>query len=52
MRLPGFGAAGGDMYLLFRVQIPKTELDETSQKLLQQFLEKNPYDARSDTPWR
>ncbi len=52
LRLPGFGAAGGDMYLLFRVQIPKTELDEESKKLLEEFIEKNPHDPRAEVAWR
>ncbi|MEZ6141509.1 MAG: J domain-containing protein [Zavarzinella sp.] len=51
LRIPGFGIAGGDQYLLFKVLVPKTEPDPASRELIEQYVQANPLNARVDIPW-
>ena len=52
MRLPGFGIAGGDQYLVFKVMVPKTGVDEAGKKLIEEYAHTHPFDARADVPWK
>jgi curved DNA-binding protein len=52
MRLPGFGVAGGDQYVVFKIVVPKNAPDERSKKLIEEFSKLNPVDARADVPWK
>jgi len=51
-RLPGFGVAGGDMYLLFRVVLPKGEPDAKTRELVEELARLHPLDARADVEWK
>jgi len=52
MRLPGFGIAGGDQYLVFKIVVPKSGTDETGRKLIEDYAKSHPYDARSEAAWK
>jgi curved DNA-binding protein len=52
MRLPGFGIAGGDQYLVFRVVVPKGAPDERTRQLLEEYAKLHPLDPRADAPWK
>lgn len=52
MRLPGFGIAGGDQYLVFKVVVPKGTPDERTRQLIEEFARLHPMDARAEAPWR
>ena len=52
LRLPGFGMAGGDMFLTFKVMVPKTQPDERTRQLVEEYATLNPLDARADVPWK
>lgn len=51
-RLPGFGISGGDMYLLFRVVLPKGEPDARTRELIEELTRLHPIDARADVEWK
>lgn len=51
-RLPGFGVAGGDMYLLFRVVLPKGEPDAKTRELVEELARLRPVDARAEVEWK
>jgi DnaJ-class molecular chaperone len=50
-RLPGFGIAGGDQYLVFKVVVPHVT-DAQSKKLIEEFAERHPEDPRKGVPWK
>src|SRR5262249_35196383 len=52
MRLPGFGVAGGDQYLIFKVIVPKGAPDEKSRHLIEEYMKHHHVDARADVPWK
>jgi curved DNA-binding protein len=52
MRLPGFGIAGGDQYLVFRVVVPKGAPDERTRQLIEEYAKLHPLDPRADAPWK
>ena len=52
MRLPGFGIAGGDQYLVFKISVPKGAPDEKTKELIEEFNRLHPQDSRADTPWK
>jgi DnaJ-class molecular chaperone len=51
-RLPGFGIAGGDQFLVFRVMVPKGAPDQRSKELIEEYIRLHPIDARADVPWK
>jgi DnaJ-class molecular chaperone len=52
MRLPGFGIAGGDQYLVFKIVVPKGAPDDKSKQLIEEYAQLNPIDARADAGWK
>jgi len=52
MRLPGFGMAGGDQYVVFKIMVPKATPDERTKKLIEELAQLQPFDARSEAPWK
>lgn len=52
MRLPGFGVAGGDQYLVFKVVVPKGMPDDKSKQLIEEYAKLHPIDARADAGWK
>jgi DnaJ-class molecular chaperone len=52
MRLPGFGVAGGDQYLVFKIVVPKGSPDDKSKELIQEYEKLNRMDPRGDTGWK
>ncbi|MDW8198191.1 MAG: J domain-containing protein [Gemmataceae bacterium] len=51
LRLRGKGIAGGDQYLVFKVEVPPGPLDDTSRKLIEEFARRNPHNPRVHGPW-
>jgi curved DNA-binding protein len=51
-RLPGFGIAGGDQYLVFKIVVPKGSPDEKTRQLIEEYARLHPEDARADVPWK
>ena len=51
LRLPGFGIAGGDQYLVFKVEVPGGKVDEKSRELIEEFAKRNPQHPRANAPW-
>ena len=51
LRLRGKGVNGGDQYLVFKVVVPPGEVDEPSRKLIEDFANRNPLDARANVAW-
>lgn len=52
MRLPGFGIAGGDQYLVFKIVVPKGAPDDKAKPLIEEYAKLNPLDARADAGWK
>lgn len=52
MRLPAFGIAGGDQYLVFKIVVPKGAPDEKAKELIEEYAKLNPIDARADAAWK
>lgn len=52
MRLPGFGIAGGDQYLVFKIIVPKGAPDEKAKQLIEEYAKAHPVDARADAGWK
>lgn len=50
-RIRGKGIQGGDLYLVFKVLVPPTEVDSRSRELIQEFMQRNPYNPRANVPW-
>jgi DnaJ-class molecular chaperone len=51
LRLKRQGIAGGDLYVVLKVVVPKTD-DAHSRELIEEFAKLNPQDPRADVPWR
>ena len=51
LRLRGKGIAGGDQYLVFRVEVPAGKVDDKSRELLEEFAKLNPQAPRANAPW-
>ena len=51
LRLRGKGLADGDMILLFKVMVPRGEVDEAGRQLIRQFHTLHPTNHRTGTPW-
>jgi curved DNA-binding protein len=51
LRLRGKGIAGGDQYLVFRVEVPSGAVDDESRKLIEEFARRNPQQVRANAPW-
>lgn len=51
LRLRGKGVAGGDQYLVFKVDVPSGQVDEESRKLIEEFAKRNPQTPRANSPW-
>jgi curved DNA-binding protein len=51
LRLRGKGIAGGDQYLVFRVEVPSGAVDDESRKLIEEFARRNPQQVRANVPW-
>jgi DnaJ-class molecular chaperone len=50
-RVRGKGIQGGDFYLVFKVMVPPNEVDSRSRELIQEFMQRNPYNPRSGVAW-
>lgn len=51
LRLRGKGIAGGDQYLVFRVEVPTGAVDDESRKLIEEFARRNPQQVRANVSW-
>jgi DnaJ-class molecular chaperone len=51
LRLRGKGIAGGDQYLVFKVEVPAGPVDDESRKLIEEFAKRNPQSVRANSPW-
>lgn len=51
LRLRGKGIAGGDQYLVFRVEVPTGAVDDESRKLIEEFARRNPQQVRANAPF-
>ena len=51
LRLRGKGVAGGDQYLVFKVEVPAGPVDERSRELITEFARSNPQNPRASAPW-
>jgi DnaJ-class molecular chaperone len=51
LRLRGKGIAGGDQYLVFRVEVPPGKVDDRSRELIEEFAKLNPQHPRTGAPW-
>jgi len=51
LRLRGKGVAGGDQYLVFKVEVPGGQLSERSRELIEEFAKLNPQTPRANAPW-
>ena len=49
-RLPGFGIAGGDQYLVFKIVVPKVAPDDRTRQLIEEFTKLHPIDPRAGWP--
>jgi DnaJ-class molecular chaperone len=51
LRLRGKGIAGGDQYLVFKVEVPSGKVDDKSRELIEEFAKLNPQHPRANSPW-
>ena len=51
LRLRGKGIAGGDQYLVFKVEVPAGKVDDKSRELIEEFAKRNPQNPRANSPW-
>lgn len=51
LRLRGKGIAGGDQYLVFKVEVPTGKVDDKSRELIEEFAKLNPQHPRANAPW-
>lgn len=51
LRLRGKGIAGGDQYLVFKVEVPAGKVDDRSRELIEEFAKRNPQTVRAGAPW-
>ncbi len=51
LRLRGKGIAGGDQYLVFKVEVPTGALSDKSRELIAEFAKLNPQSPRTGNPW-
>lgn len=51
LRLRGKGVAGGDQYLVFKVEVPAGQLSDRSRELIEEFTKLNPQTPRANAPW-
>jgi curved DNA-binding protein len=51
-RIPNFGIKGGDLYLVFKIMVPKGTVDDASKKLIEEFTTLNTFDPRSEVTWK
>ena len=49
-RVPGFGIAGGDQYLVFKIVVPKVAPDDRTRQLIEEFTKLHPIDPRAGWP--
>ncbi len=52
MRLPGFGIAGGDQYLVFKIVVPKGAPDDHVKRLIEEYAKRHDFDPRAEAPWK
>jgi len=52
IRLPGMGIAGGDQLLVVKIVVPKGKPDDAVKKLIEEYGEASPHDARADVAWK
>jgi curved DNA-binding protein len=52
MRLPGFGVAGGDLYLVFKIVVAKGAPDDSARRLIEEYTKLHHFDPRADAPWK
>ncbi len=50
LRLKRQGIAGGDLYVVVKIVVPKN-IDSRSRELIEEFNRLNPLNPRADTPW-
>jgi DnaJ-class molecular chaperone len=50
LRLKGLGIAGGDLFAVLKVVVPRN-IDAKSRELIEEFAKLNPQDPRADLPW-
>lgn len=50
LRLKRQGIAGGDLYVVVKIVVPKN-IDSRSRELIEEFARLNPQDPRADAPW-
>jgi DnaJ-class molecular chaperone len=50
LRLKRQGIAGGDLYVVLKIVVPK-EIDSRSRELMEEFARLNPQNPRADAPW-
>jgi DnaJ-class molecular chaperone len=51
LRLRGKGVAGGDQYLVFKVEVPGGKVNDKSRELIEEFAKLNPQHPRANSPW-
>ncbi len=51
LRLRSKGVAGGDQYLVFKVEVPVGKVDDRSRELIEEFAKLNPQTPRANAPW-
>lgn len=52
MRLPGFGIAGGDQYLVFKIAVPKGAPDDKTKQMIDEYAKSHKFDPRAEAPWK
>jgi curved DNA-binding protein len=50
LRLRGLGIAGGDLFAVLKIVVPK-KIDDRSRELMEEFAKLNPQSPRADAPW-
>jgi curved DNA-binding protein len=50
LRLRGLGIAGGDLFAVLKVVVPK-KIDDRSRELMEEFAKLNPQSPRAGAPW-
>jgi curved DNA-binding protein len=51
VRLRGLGIAGGDLFAVIKVMVPK-KIEDRSRELMEEFARLNPQNSRGDVPWK
>ena len=50
VRLRGLGFAGGDMFAVIKIVVPK-HMESRSREIIEEWARLNPYNPRADVPW-